>query len=889
MKRRIILRIVLGLVIILALVLGVTKVIIPLFDTSDEVNSFEPDIQRYSSTDETFTMENEYLTFTLDKETTHFTLKTADGHEWSSAAAGSDLDNVNLTPVVEKYRLTSVLTVECRDKKGTASSMNTSQNSTPNALYTLEKLEDGSIMVNYTIGNIQPIYLYPSVILVEDLDAMIAEAGLSKSETRKITDLYKAYDPSAKNYAKTKGLAELEETYPVLKEGKAIYVLRKAKADEKNKSTLQKNVAAFEKLGYTEEMLERDDALIAGNTGTDYSKAKIVNVSVIYRLEGNDLVVEVPFDKISYNPDYPITKLNLLPAFGSTDKSAEGFILVPEGSGAIINFNNGKVKQSPYAVDVYGYDYATSRHFIINEPRVSYPVFGMSQAGNGSFLCILEDGKSWASIQANSAGQPSYGAFNSAGASYIMLHGADIVDSTRSNDHAYMYEKELPEGSIIQRYRFIGGESYMDMAAAYRTYLQATNPQLLREVSSEAHTVVEMVGAIDKVQQVFGVPTDVPIPMTTYAQASDLAQRLIAEGLPNLSIRYAGWMNGGLNQTILNKVRLMSEMGSTAELEAFTQLASDANVPLYLDGLTCFARNSGLLEGFIPLRDAARFATRKEAEIPEYSPIWYGEQEWRDNYFLLKPSVIQQNVDVLSQAANDYHASGVSFRDIGLLLSADYNPKDHVNREEVRLQQMQKLTELREAGQLVMTRNGNDYAAVLSDIVTDMDLDGAAYQVIDQFVPFYTAALHGSVPYTGVSFNLAEDRETLLLRSAEMGASLQYTLMAENVNQLQDSWFSEYYGADASRVYGEMIGIVKAYNDCLSGTFNQMMTAHKSEGDVTVTEYENGTRIYVNYGYDEATVDGVTIAERSVKSIATDGTEKTAFVPAEETAKEGIE
>ena len=170
-----------------------------------------------------------------------------------------------------------------------------------------------------------------------------------------------------------------------------------------------------------------------------------------------------------------------------------------------------------------------------------------------------------------------------------------------------------------------------------------------------------------------------------------------------------------------------------------------------------------------------------------------------------------------------------------------------------------------------------------------MDLDGAAYQVIDQFVPFYTAALHGSVPYTGVSFNLAEDRETLLLRSAEMGASLQYTLMAENVNQLQDSWFSEYYGADASRVYGEMIGIVKAYNDCLSGTFNQMMTAHKSEGDVTVTEYENGTRIYVNYGYDEATVDGVTIAKRSIKSIAADGTEKTAFVPAEETAKEGIE
>ncbi len=887
MKRRVILRIVLGLVIVLALVLCVTQVIIPLFDTSDEANNFEPDIRRFGGSDEkTLTMENEYLTFSLDTENTHFTLTTADGNEWNSYVNESDLNNAGLT--VEKERLSSVLTLEYMEKSSPdAKTLTSNKSSTANSTFTLEKLEDGSIMVNYTIGNIAPEYLYPSVILVEDLDALVEAAGLSSKEKRNINDLYKTIDPA--KYGKKDDPEALEAQYPVLKEGKAIYVLRKAKADEKNKSKLQKNVEAFEALGYTREMLQRDDALMAGNVTTDYSKAKIFNISVIYRLEGKELVIEVPMDKITYNPDYPITKLHLLPAFGAAGKADEGFILIPEGSGAIINFNNGKVKQANYTAPLYGHDYAVSRHYVINEPRVNFPVFGMSKTGNGSFICIMEDGKAWASVTAYNAGQASSGDYNSVNASYIMAHGEDIVDSTRSNDHAYMFEKELPEGSIVQRFRFVEGESYMDMAAAYRSYLLAENPQLQREVSSEAHTVVELVGAIDKVQQVFGVPTNVPIPMTTYAQASELTQRLVAEGLPNLSIRYAGWMNGGLNQSILNKVRLMSDMGSKAELEAFTQLASDANVPLYLDGLTCFARNSGLLEGFLPLRDAARFATRKEVEIPEYSPIWYGEQEWRENYFLLKPSIIMKNIDVLSEAAKDYNAAGLAFRDVGLLLSADYNPKALVTREEARLQQMQKLTELHEAGQLVMTRNGNDYAAVLSDIVTDMDLDGSAYQVIDQVVPFYTAALHGSVPYTGVSINLSEDRETLLLRSAEMGASLQYTLMAENVNQLQDSWFSEYYGADASRVYGDMIGIVKEYNDCLSGTFNQVMTNHKCEGDVTVTEYENGIRVYVNYGYEEATVDGVTVAERSIKSIAADGAEKTAFTPANETEKEGIE
>ncbi len=225
MKRRIILRIVLGLVIILAMVLAVTKVIIPLFDTSDDINTFEPDIQRFAGTEETFTLENEYLTFTLDPDTTHFTLTTADGHTWSSSASGGDLNNVDLTPVVEKYRLTSVLTLEYMDKKGTTASMNTSEKSIPNLLYTLEKLEDGSIMVNYTIGDISPAYLYPSVILAEDLDALLEASDLSKSEKNKITKLYNKHDPSdTKRYTKLRNREELEEQYPAMKEGKANYV-----------------------------------------------------------------------------------------------------------------------------------------------------------------------------------------------------------------------------------------------------------------------------------------------------------------------------------------------------------------------------------------------------------------------------------------------------------------------------------------------------------------------------------------------------------------------------------------------------------------------------------------------------------------------------------------
>ena len=877
MKKRIILRIVLGLVLLLALVLLVTKVFIPLFDTSDEIATYVPNIQRFAGSEDAITMENEILVFSLDPNTTHFTVTDKrTGKVWSSIAPGVESDGATL--LEEKNRLQSILTLVYMNKAGKATTWSSFERSVANRLYTIEVLEDGAIMVTYTVGDIAREYLYPEAISDEFMQILLANADSKTARAIKDAYVQKGVDPvtGKSYYKKTDDIPALEAQYPDLKTG-VVWIVRKAKSEQRDNAATKIEVA-FADAGYTAEDFARDESRIVRDAALEGATDKpIFNISIIYRLDGDDLVVEVPFEHISYNPTYPITQLSLLPAFGSAGKTETGFIFVPEGPGGIINFNNGKVKQAAYTANLYGHDYASIRTEVINETRVAFPVFGMGTQGS-SFLCILEDGRSWAGITANTAGQPSYGSFNAANAFYTIIHGDNYDVSERTNNKVYMFEQHLPEGSIIQRYRFIPSDDYMVMAGVYRDYLHAANPQLNRTLSAQAHTVVEIVGAIDKVQQRFGVPTNVPIPLTTYEQAATLTEKLIGENLPNLAIRYSGWMNGGLNQSILNGIRLMSEMGSVKELKAFIQLATDAGIPVYLDGLTCFARDSGLFEGFVIMRDAACHTTREEAEIPEYSAIWYGKQDWRDTYFLLKPSLIMRGVDVLSGAATQYGASGVSFRDIGFLLSGDHDPKNFVTREEVRLQHMEKLAALQAAGQLVMTRSGNDYAVALSDIVTDVDLMGKPYHVIDLFIPFYPAALHGSVPYTGVAINLADDREELLLRSAEMGASLQFALMYSNVEELQDSWFSEYYGADYSLFYDDMIAIVNTYNERLGGIFNQVMTGHRREGNVSITEYENGTRVYVNYGYTDATVDGVLVPARDYLSVT-----------ANETAKEAIE
>jgi hypothetical protein len=79
---------------------------------------------------------------------------------------------------------------------------------------------------------------------------------------------------------------------------------------------------------------------------------------------------------------------------------------------------------------------------------------------------------------------------------------------------------------------------------------------------------VEIVAAADKVKQVLGVPTSRPLKLTTIKEAKELVEQLQSEGLKNMSVRLSGWMNGGVNQKILKKVKLVSACGSSGDRRA---------------------------------------------------------------------------------------------------------------------------------------------------------------------------------------------------------------------------------------------------------------------------------------------------------------------------------
>lgn len=109
-----------------------------------------------------------------------------------------------------------------------------------------------------------------------------------------------------------------------------------------------------------------------------------------------------------------------------------------------------------------------------------------------------------------------------------------------------------------------------------------------------------------------------------------MLQEIKESGVSNLSVKMSGWMNGGINQKILKDVDLISDLGSKKDIKSLLSYAEENDIDIYLDGVTNYANDSGVSDGFLVFRDAARLVSKEKVELLEYDTVYYGEQDWKD-------------------------------------------------------------------------------------------------------------------------------------------------------------------------------------------------------------------------------------------------------------------
>ncbi|MHC1786440.1 MAG: DUF5696 domain-containing protein [Christensenellales bacterium] len=816
-----------------------------------EGSDYETTAALFEKEGRSYTLENDYLSLQLDGDTTWFSLTNKeDGHVWHAVPPDAAKDPLALAG--NRNQLQSTFTLSYSTDNGVRMLYDNYEYAIKNRVYQV-KADKDRIQIDYTLGRIQRVYAIPSVISLERMEGFLSQ--LEKPKARKVLDSYRKYDPAK---LKQDQKAELLAQYPLLDKG-SIYVIR----DNVKEFLKEEFEALFKQAGYSHDDYLMDQKASERDAGTG---SALFNLSLIYRLEGRDLVVEVPMDSIRYADEYPPIKLNILPNFGAGGTADQGYMLVPEGGGGLIRFNNGKIAQNGYYADMYGWDYATWRSAVVHETNARFPMFALASGGS-AFLCMMEERAASSSLNADIAGRSN--SYNTASASYTLLHADAFNVTDRTIETIYMYEKALPEGSIRQRYRFLPTDDYIQLAQAYRQYLLEQYPLLDAQPAEGLPLAIEIIGAIDKVQQRGGLPVSAPVRVTSFSQAADIVREVASWSRSRPYVRLNGWMNGGVRQQLLGRATLVPQLGSAEDFRRMAAAMRESGARLYLHGVTGFALDSGLLEGFLPLRDAARFTTREEVELFDYSNIWYGAMEARDSYWLLKPALALDMIKELARAAKDGGAAGVSYEDVGAILSADYDPQKTVTRDEVMRMQTQEQRRLLQEGLGSMIRGGNLYALEAADLVTDTDLEGVRYFVLDESVPFIQIALHGLVAYTGKPINLAGDWQQELLLSAQRGAGLFFVFMQEEPLVLHDTDYSRFYGASFDLWAGQARAIIEEYEEKLGGVFAQAIGGFsRLPGQVTLTTYQDGTCVAVNFSQEDQLVLGQILPPRSYAVIS---------------------
>ena len=845
-KKKIIRNLILWGLALIALACLVLFVFVPIYSEKEASSGREPHLVFYEGDGENVTIENDRLLLEMDAETTQFKITSKDsGKVWYSNPENREKDPI--AHGVNSELLSSTLNLTYT-VSGSETELNNYRYSMVNKNFNIYKEDETTIRIEYAIGQIERTYTIPIAITVDRYKELTDQ--MSGGDKKKVKSFYTLFD--AKQLGKASNLEELKALYPNIEEGN-LYIL-KSGVEGSKKEQLE---GYFSKVGYDQEQYEIDMQNVAQ---TKENHGPFFNAVMRLRLEGNQMVAEVPYSEITYDADYPLTYISVLPMFGAAGTDQEGFIFIPEGSGGVINYNNGKLSQNAYYANLYGWDYGMERTEAVSETEDTFAVFGMGQQ-DGSFICVIEGASSYGGIYADISGR--FNSFNTVYCKYNLIHYGQFKLSGRTNEQVLMYENTIPDDTIVQRYCFVDTDSYVGMAEAYGDYLR-TLPEFKQEQADPDVPVhVELVGAINKIVPKLGVPVDSVVAVTKFSEAQEIMDELLDSGVKHLNLRMTGWSNGGVRQKVLTGVSTVGQLGGDSALKKLIADAKARDVSIYLDGISCFAYDSGLLEGFVPTLHSARFTTRELVKLYPYYIVTYQQQDWTDPYYLVKPRIANDYANNLVKAVSGREATGVAFRDIGNLLSADYHDSTLTTREQAKARDVQTLKDAVDAGLKIIIKEGNTYALPYADLITDMNLTGNAYAILDSSVPFYQIALHGLKDYTGEALNLASDSTTLLLESAEYGAGLNFTFMQMDTKVLLDSVFSCYTAAGYDVWKKDATAIITRYQKEMAGLNRQKITGHeKLTDDVAVTTYADGTKVYVNYGINDYEAGAVKVPGR---------------------------
>lgn len=578
-----------------------------------------------------------------------------------------------------------------------------------------------------------------------------------------------------------------------------------------------------------------------------------------YAIEGDKLVAAVLNGSIKETGTLKITAVDLLPYCASAGAQDKGYMFVPDGSGALIPLDSSK-DEMIYTAPVYGTDKSANvqTQQFRSEP-VRLPVFGI-RANEEALLGIITAGETQAEIVAGIHGETNSDTAVSARYIYRTIQSTILFENDWANRQT-VYSTQ-PALSAIDRFEVTysmlpeGETDYVGMAKRFRQYL--IDEKGLSKKTLQSAFTLSVVGSVKIDSSFLGIPYQKLLPLTTYAQAQQIASELQGSGIDSLQIRYTGWQNTGLqNDKIPVKASPLGKLGGKRQLESLMAYAKENGISLFLetDPISFVKGGNSVRKASDAIKDSFGII----AEQHQYKRSVYIVDDSVPVVCLLTP---RKAVDLAQKYAASFSrlngSAGVSLSGVGSVLYSDFGKKAMTTRD----QTQQAFEEILDgfADTPVAVSGGNMFAAVRADTVYDCPVYSGGHQLFETGVPFYQIVFHGYTRMVTDTMQQAFDRDTLFLKAVESGCDIAYTAVYEEPSELTYSIYNSLYSTGYTYWKDEAAAYYSRYRAVASANASAVIVGHRMLSEqVSETVYDTGCRVIVNYNDHEVTIDGVTI------------------------------
>ncbi|MBQ8296740.1 MAG: hypothetical protein IJX77_03055 [Ruminococcus sp.] len=582
----------------------------------------------------------------------------------------------------------------------------------------------------------------------------------------------------------------------------------------------------------------------------NYQKTGI-KYPVEYTIEDDHLKASLKIEDIEEtNAKNVATEITLLGSFGAASIEEDGYFVIPDGSGALVRFNNGKTEKNAYAQKVYGSDVtAVPTNKAAVTEQVYLPVYGIVKEDN-AMLVVASKGDSNAILNA-SVSKQSNSSYNLCNFTFVLRNTDTYYMSGNATEELTVFESgDINSDDIELLYYPIAKEdaSYVDVAARYREYLLDDAGVTVKAEADSAPMYVDLYGGTEKEKPVLGIPVTMNTAITSFSEAKKILTKLNENGVDDMVVSYNNWTDDGIDNKVDTEADPSGTLGGNSDFKSLKKYLEEKGFELYptSDNRDFYSGN-----GYYSFSSTAVRVSGAYSRIVSYDRAYGIPDGFKDNMSLLSPSYFNE---VFGEAASNYKSAGLSGISIGSLttsLYGDYGKKGISRHDAMNLltESYGKINEKLENG--ILADSANAYALPYVNHITGVPVTSSRFDMFDEDIPFYQLVMHGVIPYSTTAVNGSADSETLLLMAVATGSNLSYDMIHEETSTLKDTEYDIYYYANyeswletASAEYKLVSSILADVSDCTIADYqvsddDSLITATYSDGTVIRVDLEN--------------------------------------------------